>query len=141
MNLIKDDLDLLNEKLKSCFVEPVLDDKIENFVLGPSKRIRSVLAILYFRALDCSVSEKFLEILAATELIHNASLLHDDVIDSAVKRRGEDTILKQFSPKISILAGDFLLSLAVERLQIIDDNKILNIFKNCVNMIREIKGY
>ena len=73
--------------------------------------------------------------MAAGEIIHNASLLHDDVIDNAKTRRGETTIGEVFSPYVSILSGDYLLSIATEKLMEVNDNNILKIFLNCTKQM------
>ena len=73
--------------------------------------------------------------MTAGEIIHNASLLHDDVIDNAMERRGEPTLGKMYSPYISILAGDYLLSIATEKLMEIDNKNILNIFLKCTKLM------
>lgn len=117
--------------------------ELELFLKSPKKRIRSMLAILYFKSQNVSINEDVLHILTAGELIHNASLLHDDVIDEASKRRGIETIGHKFSSKISILAGDFLVSIAIEFLLKLNNSKILNIFLDSTKRMSEaeIKQY
>lgn len=113
--LIKEDIIELNKNLLNvihCDNEILV--QVKNFLNGSSKRIRSVLTFLYLKAHNALITEQILNIAVATELIHNASLLHDDVIDNADIRRGDITLWKKFSPQISILAGDYLLSEAVE---------------------------
>jgi len=51
---------------------------------------------------------------AAIELLHLATLVHDDVIDNAAKRRGVDTLQKKFGPKIAVLCGDYLFCVAFQ---------------------------
>ena len=119
------------------------NSELKNFLLNGSKQIRSKLALLYFKSLDYEINKDFLYILSAGELIHNASLLHDDVIDNSEKRRNNTTIGKEYSSNISILCGDYVVSKAIELLQVINNNEILNIFNNCVqNMaVAETKQY
>ena len=65
------------------------------------------------------------------------------MIDNAESRRGEKTIGELHSSKISILAGDYLLAYAIEKLQDLNNNKILKLFKDCTkNMVKaEFKQY
>lgn len=143
MDLIENELTILKKKIENSFVDPIPNEALNKFVSKGSKLVRSSLAILYFKAQNFEISEKVYNILSAGEIIHNASLLHDDVIDNANLRRGEKTLSKQFSPHVSILAGDYLLSYAIEKLLSLKDFKILDIFKNCIRMMSEaeIKQY
>ena len=92
--------------------------------------IRSKIALLYFLAQEQKMNNEIYQILAAVEILHNASLLHDDVIDEALLRRGKSTIAKEYSDKVSILIGDYLILLAFEKIVNLD-SKINEIFKQC----------
>lgn len=118
-------------------------ERLKSFLSSSSKRIRSKLAILYLKSNNCEITDDIITLLSAGELIHNSSLLHDDVIDEAEFRRGETTISKEFSPKISILSGDYLLSFAVKNLLKLNNNEILNIFLDCTEKMckAEINQY
>lgn len=104
------------------------------FLEEPSKRIRSKLAILYLKSCDKTLDDQIYSVLAVGELIHNASLLHDDVIDEADCRRGKTPIGAKLSPKISILAGDYLVSKAIAKL---NSPEIIKIFQNCTQTMCE----
>ena len=131
------------DKIENDFFDPFPDNDLKEFILKSSKRIRSKVAILYFKSAGFEINNSILKILAAGEIIHNASLLHDDVIDNAEMRRGKTTISKKYSSKISILAGDYLTSLAIEKLLNLKNFEILNIFKDCIQKMTkaEIKQY
>lgn len=118
-------------------------ENLKSFLKAPSKRIRSIFAILYLKSNECEITDDIIALLTAGELIHNSSLLHDDVIDEAELRREEKTISKKFSSKISILSGDYLLSFAVKKLLELNNNEILNIFLNCTEKMckAEINQY
>lgn len=113
------------------------------FLNEPSKRIRSGLAILYLKSAGKDLDNNIYNVLSAGELIHNSSLLHDDVIDDAELRRGKTPVAKKISPKISILAGDYLISLAMSKILETNESKILEIFKNCTKKMckAEFKQY
>lgn len=117
--------------------------EINSFLKLPSKRIRSVLGILYLKSQNKEITDEIITVLSAGELIHNASLLHDDVIDETTVRRNTTTIAKKFSPQISILSGDLLVSVAIQKLIKLDNKKINNIFLNCTEAMSraEIEQY
>ena len=113
-NLVKTELERIDRELFLVSInQNDLDYDLNNFLKSPKKRIRSLVAILYLKAFSKNIDEQIINILTAGELIHNASILHDDVIDDAETRRGNITIGKKFTPEISILTGDFLLSIAI----------------------------
>jgi octaprenyl-diphosphate synthase len=80
-----------------------------------AKRARPQLVYLFGRALDLK-SGDLVNIGIAAELIHTASLLHDDVIDSGTSRRGRATVNALYGNKVAVLSGDFLLTMALKQL-------------------------
>ena len=81
------------------------------------KQLRPLLSLLFARA--CSggaVNEAAVRYAAAAELLHNATLLHDDVADDSDKRRGVPTIRSLMGPSVSVLVGDYWLVKAVEQI-------------------------
>lgn len=84
---------------------------IENLVSFGGKRIRPLLVIISSNILSDSNKElDYLKIAAAIELLHNATLLHDDVIDDSKLRRGRQTANYKWGNKAGILSGDLLLA-------------------------------
>ena len=92
--------------------DTLLEEQFEKYVLSSSKRIRSALIFLTSLALFGKVSEKGYSAALAVELLHNASLIHDDVIDNSKIRRQAPSLNAIFSDKLAVIAGDFLFSLA-----------------------------
>lgn len=119
-------LNIMKEGIEYPFLLEFLDE--------PSKRIRSKISILYLKSYGINIDKYTYSVLAAGELIHNASLLHDDIIDDANLRRGKTTIGIKLSPKVSILAGDYLISLAISKIQ---NQEIIKIFENCTKTMCE----
>lgn len=80
------------------------------------KQMRPLLALLVARACaeGCSASDATIRYAAASELLHNATLLHDDVADESEQRRGVPTIMSLMGPSVSVLLGDYWLVKAVE---------------------------
>lgn len=124
-------LNIFSDNKNEVFLE------LNKFLNSPQKRIRSLFTLLYLKANNKNVTEDIKKILIAGELIHNASLLHDDVLDDAELRRGNITIGKKFSSKISILAGDYLISYAIEKLLNLDNMEIIKIFQECTKNMSE----
>ncbi len=95
----------LAEALQGC--DPLLGEVLEYALFGGGKRIRPILAVLSARA--CGRDDRHLYRLAvAFEYLHVATLVHDDVIDNAEKRRGRDSVGSRFGMSAAILAGDWL---------------------------------
>ena len=127
--LLKEDLDRIEHNLKNLFPnENEVFEELNNFINGASKKIRSTVSLLYLKANNIEISEDIITLLSSGELIHNASLLHDDVIDNSDTRRSEKALHKKYNEKIAILSGDFLLSLVVENLLKIKNDNILQDF-------------
>ena len=143
MDIIKRELNKVSEYISKSVGEILPDNILTDFLIKSSKRIRSKVCLLYFLAQEKELSEDFYKIIAAGEIIHNASLLHDDVLDDAELRRGKTTIAKMFNSKISILCGDYLVSKSINLLTEIDNEKVINLFKSCIeNMCTsEIEQY
>ena len=127
MDFIKRELDSVKKELINGFNDPIPNEILTDFLVNGSKFVRSTLAICYLKALGCEITDRIIKLIAVGELIHSASLLHDDVIDSASNRRGKSTISNQFSDKISILSGDLLLSEGVKKLLDVDNNEVLTV--------------
>ena len=139
--IVEDELCAVNKNLNNLFdTEEEIHRELQAFINSPQKRIRSLSALLYFKAngsINKPVGNLFINILTTGELIHNASLLHDDVIDGAKFRRGKATLGEVFSPQISILSGDLLLSLATEKLIEAGNWEIINYFWKCTKEMSE----
>lgn len=105
-----------------------LNSHIKEFLLSPSKRIRSVIPILYTKALGQELNNGQFEVLSAVELVHNASLIHDDIIDESLLRRSKKTTCAQFGNKLAVIAGDYLLSEAMEKIITLNSKIILKNF-------------
>lgn len=90
------------------------------------KQLRPILVLLS-AAICRGVTEKTLQSAVALELLHTASLVHDDVVDNSPMRRGVKAIHEQWSNKIAILVGDYLLAKVISLLSELRNTTILNI--------------
>lgn len=100
------------------------------------KRIRPVLALLVGAASD-SLHERHHALGAVVELIHTATLLHDDVVDDSSMRRGKDTANLVWGNSASILVGDFLFSRAFQIIVSLGEPKIMELFATATREISE----
>lgn len=116
-NVIQKDLDFLEQGLQQSFTDKnALEKDLLTFLTAPAKRLRPLLGILFLQSVFGEVSPKQHEILLSVELIHNATLIHDDVIDKAEKRRTQETLNVKFDENLAVVVGDFLLSVAMEKI-------------------------
>ena len=90
----------------------MLNSVNDTLLSNTGKRIRPTLVLLVAKALG-GCNEESICFAAATEMIHNATLFHDDVVDKSPLRRGKPTLSKMVGPSAAILVGDFWLSRAV----------------------------
>ena len=132
--LAQEELDKVNYEISAINIEPeMIRTSVEELLCSGSKRIRTIAASLYVKAQSerVGLSEKSICTIAAGEIIHNASLLHDDVLDGAKYRRGKLSFCEKYTPHLAILTGDYLLSAATEKLLNVNNKYILNIFLKC----------
>ena len=99
---------IINKSINST--TPLLNNIVNYFFKLKSKRLRPLLAITCNKLFSGDIKEIDIKLAAAIELLHTATLLHDDVIDNSFMRRFEQTVNAKWDNKASILAGDVLLS-------------------------------
>ncbi len=83
-------------------------------LLGRGKLLRGILIVLINGAYGFPKKEKALRLATAVELLHTASLIHDDIVDRAEIRRGVETVHKKFGLNIAIISTDLLFSIAYD---------------------------
>jgi octaprenyl-diphosphate synthase len=94
--------------------EQALTDIAAHLIQGGGKRIRPMVALLAFLAFGGKRIQDIVDIATAIELIHTATLLHDDIIDGAETRRGKESAYRKYGLKSTLVAGDFLFIRAFE---------------------------
>ena len=111
---VKQDLLQLDKNLHKMIIaeHPILYAAAEHLFNAGGKRIRPAIVFLVAQATVGSniVLNEHKRLAEITEIIHTASLVHDDVIDECQMRRGLNTVHNEFSTKIAVLAGDYLFA-------------------------------
>ncbi|NLL52896.1 MAG: heptaprenyl diphosphate synthase [Peptococcaceae bacterium] len=114
--------------------DPVLSQTCISLLQAGGKRMRPGFTLLSGKFFDYSF-EKLLPIAVALEIIHMATLVHDDVVDASLIRRGRPTLVAGWGNEVSIATGDYLLAKALEQIVKIDDNKLsAYMAKVCIDM-------
>ena len=130
-NEIKKVEDRLQHAIKSS--DQTLEDAAFHLLSSGGKRVRPVFVILSSQFGDSKdTSENTYRVAVALELIHMATLVHDDVIDKSDKRRGRPTISKKWDQTTAILTGNFLLALGLQHLSEIKDSRVHNIISKSI---------
>jgi len=114
--LVRDELLLVEERLAELLRsrEEHLTN-IATYLIGAGgKRVRPAVTLLVFRACGGDDLRDIVDVSAALELIHSASLLHDDIIDGSQVRRGRDSARRKFGVAETLVTGDFLFSRAFQ---------------------------
>ncbi|MEJ2680398.1 MAG: polyprenyl synthetase family protein [Gammaproteobacteria bacterium] len=101
------------------------------------KRLRPLIALLCGQVMGSADDARQHKLATAVEFLHNATLLHDDVVDSSNLRRGRKTTHTVWGNATSILVGDFLISRSLQLLTQIDSMPILRVFAETTNLIAE----
>ena len=120
VELIADDLTAVEAKLteQTASEYSFVDMAVQHVVEGGGKRLRPILVVLSAKVCGYEGSDAH-TLAAVVELIHVASLVHDDVLDEAAIRRGRETLQTKWGNKVAVLVGDYLharvLSMLVAR--------------------------
>ena len=108
----------------------LLNTTNDNLLSHSGKMLRPVLTLLMAKAVGGNANECSCRYAAATELLHNATLLHDDVADESLERRGVPTVNATLGANAAVLVGDFWLARAVEMVLASKDDhdNVVNLF-------------
>ena len=115
----------------------VLINQISHYIIGNGgKRLRPMLLLLAAKALG-KVSDHHLILAAVIEFIHTATLLHDDVVDESLLRRGKDSANAVWGNAASVLVGDYLYSSAFEMMVRTNNMRVMEILSKTTTAIAE----
>ncbi len=135
---LKVELDTVNRLISDSLVSNVqLLNKINEYLFNTrGKQLRPLLSILSAKACGTPDLTTF-RCAAVAEMIHTATLLHDDVADNSFQRRGEQTVQTKFSPASSVLTGDYWLAKALSMLVAVNDVHLMGFFTRAVEDLSE----
>jgi all-trans-nonaprenyl-diphosphate synthase len=138
---VETDLDLLTQNLKGLVGarHPILSAAAEHLFGAGGKRIRPAIVLLLARATrpDQDILAKHRRLAEITEMIHTASLVHDDVVDEASVRRGVPTVHSSFGNRIAVLAGDFLFAQSSWYLANLDNLRVVKLLSQVIMDLAE----
>jgi all-trans-nonaprenyl-diphosphate synthase len=130
------DLDVLVADLRQLIGarHPILQAAAEHLFAAGGKRLRPGLVLLISRAISPEgvLTPCHRRLAEITEMIHTASLVHDDVVDEAATRRGVATVHSRFNHRVAVLAGDFLFAQASWHLANLDNLEVVKLLSRVI---------
>ena len=134
--LAADDMHAVNRLIETSLESDVaLVSQVSQYiVMSGGKRLRPLIVLLASRALGYD-GDQHIRAAAIIEFIHTATLLHDDVVDSSMRRRGKDSANLVFGNQASVLVGDFLYSRSFQMMVDIGDMRVMQILADATNTI------
>lgn len=138
LSLTQSHMDQVNQHLRQQLTsEVVLINQIAEYIIANGgKRLRPILMLLISQALNYQ-GKQHINLAAVIELIHTATLLHDDVVDESDMRRGEKTSHEIWGNAASVLVGDFLYSKSFQMMVEANDMRVMSVLANATNRISE----
>lgn len=137
-NTVAADLNKVDKLILSSLHSEIalVQDIGKHIIQGGGKRLRPLLVLICSKACGYSGDK---QILMATviEFIHTATLLHDDVVDNSMLRRGDATANSKWGNEAAVLVGDFLYSRAFQLMVTVQNMEILRIIADATNAIAE----
>jgi len=135
---IQKELDLFEQKFKDSMESRVpLLDRITHYIYKAKGKQMRPLFVFYCAKLCGEINDAVYRGAAMVELLHTATLVHDDVVDNSFERRGFFSINALWKNKIAVLVGDFLLAKGMLLSLNHDDFKVLKIVSNAIKQMSE----
>ena len=134
---VQDQLQFVEQRIRDQAGEehhPDLRSALEHLLSAGGKRIRPTLGLLVGNMLGAP-EEKLITLVASVELLHTATLVHDDLIDGALLRRGMPTLNARWSPAATVLTGDFLFARAAKLAAETDHLPLMKLFADTLAII------
>ena len=108
---------------------PLLQQAIDHLLQKKGKLVRPTL-VFFSAKLSGTVNQRVYDVALALELLHTASLVHDDVVDESDRRRGQASVNALMTNQIAVLVGDFLLGRALHHAALTGDTKVVDVIAN-----------
>lgn len=119
---LNDFIKLFNESLSHT--DGLLSQVLEHIKMRAGKRMRPMLILLIAKNYG-GVSSVTQHSAVGLELLHTASLVHDDVVDESKERRGQSSVNAEFNNKVAVLVGDYVLSTALLNISVTNNSNIM----------------
>lgn len=133
---VEKDLQLLTDNLKNLIgaKHPILYAAAEYLFETSGKRVRPAIVLLVSRAtmVDQEITLRHRRLAEITEMIHTASLVHDDVVDESALRRNVPTVHSRFGNRVAVLAGDFLFAQSSWYLANLDNLEVVKLLSKVI---------
>lgn len=134
LGLVEEEINKVSDGLTlGINIQEPLKSKLFDILNAPSKHIRPLLTFLYLKASNIEIDEQQIHLQTAIELVHNASLIHDDVIDESLERRNTKTINNEFDNKFAVITGDYLISVALKSITKFNSIPLIEMFSNTLD--------
>lgn len=136
LNHLEDSLLKVEQKMLSFSsgYHPDLMAALDHLMAAGGKRIRPIITLLMGNMLGAD-EEKLVSLGASIELLHTATLVHDDLIDGALLRRGNPTLNSHWTPAATVLTGDYIFSQAARLAAEIGSTEAMSIFAETLSII------
>lgn len=134
---VQDQLEFVEQRMREQASDDLhadLKSALEHLLAAGGKRIRPTLGLLVGNMLGAP-EEKLITLGASVELLHTATLVHDDLIDGALLRRGMPTLNARWSPAATVLTGDFLFARAAKLAAETDYLPLMKLFAETLTTI------
>ncbi len=136
-SIVQDDIRLVEQRMRAQADErnhPDLSAALDHLLSSGGKRVRPALGLLVGRMFGAPM-EKLVSLGAAVEMLHTATLVHDDLIDGSLLRRGTPTLNARWSPAATVLTGDFLFARAAKLAAEADHLPLMKLFAETLAVI------
>lgn len=131
LNIVQKEINqVLEQMINEISIQEPLKSKLFAVLNAPSKHLRPLVSFLYLKTIDANIDDKQIMYQSAIELVHNASLIHDDVIDESQTRRNVQTLNNAFGNKLAVISGDYLLSVALNKVIKIGQIELIGLFSD-----------
>lgn len=108
---------------------PLLDEVVSYVKQQTGKMMRPVLSLLVSKSFG-EVTKEVIHSSVALEMLHTASLVHDDVVDESDERRGQKSVNAAFGNKVAVLVGDYMFSTSVQQASLTNDCEIIHVISS-----------
>lgn len=136
LDLVSEELAQVEELMRARLTQafPPVAEALSGLLARGGKRLRPAISLLASRFHPCD-RQPVLAIAAAAETLHTATLVHDDVIDGAMLRRGATTLNAVWSHGATVLAGDFLFAISADFAAQSENSRVMRLFARTLTTI------